>query len=186
MYYLIEMLVRWLTPIIPFTADELWSFIPGEREESVFTVHWYSDFPADLKDEHLTNECWRELMRVRDEVNKALERARNEGKIGSGLDANVILYADHAHYPRLELLKDELRFLLITSGATLAPIDQRSPASVLSDLEGLAIEVQATTAQKCARCWQRREDVGTHPAHPELCGRCVVNVEGEGEVRFYA
>jgi isoleucyl-tRNA synthetase len=186
MYYLIEMLVRWLAPLIPFTAEEIWEHIPGERDESVFLVHWYADIPVDLQDDQLTNDCWRELMRVRDEVNKALEKARAESKIGSGLDANVVLFADHALYPRLELLKDELRFVLITSGARLGKMSERSATSVLTDLEGLAVEVQVSTAQKCARCWQHREDVGSDAAHPELCGRCVVNVDGEGEVRAYA
>ncbi len=186
MYYLIEMLVRWLAPLIPFTADELWSHIPGEREESVFLAHWYADYPADLQDEVFTNEYWREIMRVRDEVNKCLEKARANGKIGSGLDAEVVLYAQPALYERLAVLKDEIRFVLITSGASLAPIADRSSDSVLTDLEGLAVEIKVTHAQKCARCWQRRDEVGQDAQHPELCERCVVNIEGDGERRGYA
>jgi isoleucyl-tRNA synthetase len=186
MYYLIEILVRWLAPLVPFTAEEIWTQIPGEREESVFLAHWYCDFPADLQDDLFTNDYWRELMRVRDEVNKCLEAARARGEIGSGLDAEVVLYAHNALFTRLKALEDELRFVLITSAARVAPAEERSEGAVLTELEGLAVDVKATKAQKCARCWQRREDVGTHPAHPELCGRCVVNIEQEGEVRFYA
>lgn len=186
MYYLIEMLVRWLAPLIPFTAEEIWEQIPGDREDSVFLASWYTDFPADLQDEVFTNDYWRDIMRVRDEVNKCLERARNNGEIGSGLDANVILFAHHPLFTKLKALQDELRFVLITSAATLEKIDDRSAASVLTDLEGLAVEVQVCKAHKCARCWQRREDVGSHAEHPELCSRCIVNIEGDGEVRSYA
>lgn len=186
MFYLIEIMVRWLAPLIPFTADELWAYIPGEREESVFLAQWFKADPSDWKEEQLTNEYWREIMRVRDEVNNCLEKARTNGSIGSGLDAQVILYADKALFERLAALKEELRFVLITSEALLKPITERSAESTLTDLEGLAVEIQVNTAHKCARCWQRRVEVGQNAAHPELCSRCVVNIEAAGEARHYA
>lgn len=186
MYYLIEMLVRWLAPMLPFTADEIWEHIPGSRETEVFTTSWYTDYPADLKDDRFNNDFWREVMRARVEVNKCLELARKEGKIGSGLDTNVVLYVHAPLFKTLNALKDELRFVLITSGARIEHIEDKPADAALTDLDGLAVKIEVTTAEKCARCWQRREDVGTHAEHPTLCGRCVVNIDGEGEDRYYA
>ncbi len=177
MYHILEALVRWLAPILPFTSEEIWEHMPGKRDATIFTSTWYEGFPQGQGKHKFDDAFWQNMMQVRDDVNKSLEAARNDGKIGSGLDANIKLHAKGELLQQLQALGDELRFVLITSGAV---VEEDSSA------EELKVEVVVSEAQKCARCWQRRDDVGSDNDHPEICSRCVVNVAGEGEVREFA
>lgn len=185
MFHILEALARWLAPILSFTAEEIWKNMPGDRGESVFFTTWYSSFP-DVADAEQLQPTWGFFMQVRDEVNKNLEACRNAGEIGSGLEANVTLYAENSVFDRLNVLGEELRFVLITSGARLLKASERKDDAKDTDIEGLRVQVSASKHEKCERCWQRCEDVGVDAEHPTLCGRCVVNVVGEGEVRQYA
>ena len=138
------------------------------------------------KDEPMNQAYWHELMRVRDEVNKELEKQRNEGKIGSALDANVVLYCDNNLLKKLQLLGDELRFIFITSSAKVLPISKRNKDAITTEIEGLQLKVVPSPHKKCIRCWHHREDVGSNSDHPQLCSRCVENVARNGEQRLYA
>lgn len=183
MYHIVQALTRWLAPILSFTADEIWQFIPGERSESVFLKQWYEQWPQI---ETMDMIFWQQLQAVRNEVNKALESQRKEGVIGSALAAEVTLYAGEQLFPVLSKLGEELRFVLITSSAIVKPMDQ-CKAEILrsSDLD-LAISVRASEYEKCGRCWHRREEVGSDSKHPELCQRCIDNISGRDEVRHFA
>ena len=183
MYYIVHALTRWLAPILSYTADEIWQYIPGKKDESVFLSTWYSGWPEIP---HVDMDVWQQLQVVRDEVNKALELKRQQGHIGSGLAANVYLYAKGELLGALKSLGNELRFLLITSGATVDDL-ANAPADALQITElGLAISVEPNTFEKCARCWHRCEDIGHDAQHPELCSRCVGNITGKDEQRCYA
>ena len=180
MYHLIEAIARWVAPILSFTADEIWDFIPGERAASVQLETWYNfPTPAETK---LGAEFWEQMMTVKQAVNKALESKRNEGVIGSSLTAEVTLHTDDKLFALLSQLGDELRFVLLTSRADL----QVSNAGEATDLAGLKVSIAASNHTKCERCWHHREDVGQHADHPDLCGRCVDNVDGAGEARQFA
>ncbi len=190
MYHIIEALVRWLAPILSFTSEELWQYIPGNRSESVFLQTWY-DFPEIEQSEgqlagKLTLADWSHVMTVREQVSKELERLRVAGDIGSALDAEVDLYCSEAVFKPLSKLEDELRFVLITSYARIHQLSDCPEDAVVTELEGLHVVVVSSTHDKCVRCWHHRQDVGKTVAHPELCGRCVVNIDGEGESRRYA
>lgn len=106
--------------------------------------------------------------------------------MGGNLQAEVTLYAEDALQVQLAKLGNELRFVLITSTATLAPLSAAPADAVDSEVAGLKLKVVKSTHAKCGRCWHHREDVGQHAAHPDLCGRCIENIEGSGEVRHYA
>ncbi len=185
MYHLIEMMVRWLTPILSFTADEIWQFIPGERGESVFFEDWYE---LEINEaEAVTRQAqWEEIVSIRDEVNKQLEPLRESKAIGGSLDAEVDLYCNDEIKKQIEFLGDELRFVFIASYARLHDINSKSDDVVQSEIDGLAIQVAASGHAKCVRCWHHREDVGSNQEHPELCLRCVENVDSYGEKRQYA
>ncbi len=186
MYHVIEALTRWLAPITSYTADELWQFIPGERAESVFLETWYQGlFPLD-ENATITRETWDKVTEVRAAVSKELEQLRGKGEVGSSLNAEVALYANEANFAELNKVASELHFVFITSKATLAPLSERPDDAIASELSGLKLKIAASAHQKCVRCWHQRPDVGTHAEHPELCGRCVENVAGHGEVRHYA
>jgi isoleucyl-tRNA synthetase len=186
MYHIIEALVRWMAPILSFTAEEIWQFIPGKRADSVFLTTWYNELSALSETEVMNHAYWNQLRLVRDAVNKELESLRNAGKVGSGLEAEVKLYAEPELKQHLDALKNELRFVLITSGAEVHLANSHLQDVVATDVPGLWLKAEAVTYQKCARCWHRRADVGAHAEHIALCGRCVENVDGQGEVRSYA
>ncbi|KTC85642.1 MULTISPECIES: isoleucine--tRNA ligase [Legionella] len=183
MYHIVQALTRWLAPILSFTADEIWQFIPGKSSESVFLEQWYDQWPQI---EVMDMIFWQQLQAVRDEVNKALESQRKEGLIGSALAAEVTLYAGEQLFPVLKKLGDELRFVLITSSAIVKPMDQCKAETLRSNDLDLAISVRASEYEKCGRCWHRREEVGSDPKHPELCQRCIDNISGRDEVRHFA
>jgi isoleucyl-tRNA synthetase len=185
MYHIIEMMVRWLAPILSFTADEIWQFIPGERSESVFFEEWY-ELEVNESDSLARKKQWDAMVLIRDEVNKQLEKLRVDKVIGGSLDAEVDLYCNDEVKQQLESIGDELRFVLITSYARLHSINEKTAGAVESELSGLFIEVSASKHDKCVRCWHHREEVGNDEKHPELCGRCIENVDGEGEIRQYA
>ena len=186
LFHLAEAMCRWMAPILSFTAEELWENIQGERVASVFLAQWYDLLPVPETEGQLSAEFWSEMVIVRQQVNKALELAREQGNLRGSLDAAVTLYAEGPLSERLRSLGDELRFVLITSEATVAETSSAPDGAV--DAEGLALRIQVEPAvsEKCERCWHRRPDVGEHSAHPTLCGRCVTNIDGPGEVREFA
>ena len=186
MYYVIEALTRWLAPIISYTADEIWQYIPGVRSESVFLEGWYEGLTKLDENTSMNREFWQKIMAVRTAVSKELEKSRGKGDIGSSLNAEVELYCNAELYEALSQLSGELHFIFITSNASLMA-DQFAPDDAIqTELEGVKLKVIVSEHKKCVRCWHQRYDVGEHVEHPELCGRCVENVVGDGEQRYYA
>lgn len=183
MYHILQALVRWLAPILSFTAEEIWTFMPGFQNDSVFLKEWYKDWPCTKE---VDVSSWEHIFAIRDYVNKALELKRQEGVIGSGLASLVIIYATEPSYSKLLRFKDELRFILITSEAMVSPMTMCPKELMINEDLGIAVDVSASSHEKCARCWHRRQDVGTHHEHPELCSRCIGNISGEDEVRQFA
>jgi isoleucyl-tRNA synthetase len=189
MYHIAEALVRWLAPVLSFTAEEIWRHLPGEgRAESVFLTTWYEGlFP--LEEGAMGVDFWDRVIAVREVVGKALEPLRASGGIGSALDAEVDLYCEGGLRESLSRLGDELRFVLITSGARVYPVEERPESAVTHTVPGSGevwVSAYRSAHAKCARCWHHREDVGSHAEHPRLCGRCVENVAGPGERRRFA
>lgn len=189
LWHIAEALVRWMAPILSFTADEIWHYLPqaeNERAEFVFTEEFYSGLFALGENEALDDAYWQQLIKVRSEVNRVLEIARNEKIIGGGLEAEVTVYANDAYRALLEKLGDELRFVLITSKAQVKPLAD-NPADVAEgELDGIAVSVARSQGEKCPRCWHYSDKIGVNPEHPSLCPRCVENVAGNGEVRHFA
>ena len=186
LFHLAEALCRWIAPILSFTAEELWENIPGDRVDSVFLTEWYDALPVPETEGPLNADFWSEMMSIRQQVNKALELAREQGNLRGSLDAAVTLYAEAPLSERLRSLGEELRFVLITSEATVAEMSSAPAEAVEAEGMELRIQVEAAASEKCERCWHRRPDVGQHSAHPTLCGRCVTNIDGPGEVREFA
>ncbi|MCX7109485.1 MAG: isoleucine--tRNA ligase [Proteobacteria bacterium] len=186
MYHIAEALTRWLAPILSFTSDEIWRFLPGDRPESVFLSTWYEGLHPLTESSPMNRGFWDFVLQVREAVSKELEVLRIRNAIGSSLDAEVELYCSPDVLARLSPLEDELRFVFITSYAKVLPESLEHADKLPTEIEGLELRLRASDKTKCVRCWHHREDVGTHAGHPELCGRCVENVEGTGEIRLYA
>lgn len=186
LFHIIEALVRWLAPILSFTAEEIWQHIPGKRNESVFLNTWYTGL-AVLSDDAVMNAgYWEKLRLVRDAVNKELENQRAAGKLGAPLEGAAYLYCDAELKAQLDKLENELRFVLITSSAEVHLADSHVPDGVATDVPGLWVRVERVVDEKCERCWHRSADIGKNPSHPTLCLRCVENIDGKGEERRYA
>ncbi len=186
MYHVLEALTRWLAPIISYTADEIWQYLPGERSESVFLETWYQGLVKLDDDALLNRESWQKIMAVRAAVGKELEKSRAKGEIGSSLNAEIELYCNAEFFDVLNQLSNELHFIFITSNATLIAEANAPEQAIQTELEGIKLNVVVSGHEKCVRCWHQLPDVGKHEEHPELCGRCVENVVGAGEHRHYA
>jgi isoleucyl-tRNA synthetase len=184
MYRILEALVRWLAPITSFTAEEIWPLIPGERGESVLFEMWYDGLAA-MQCSPDQRKSWNELLAIRTSTSKVLEGMRAAGTIGASLQAEVTLHADSATLARHAEVAPELRFFFITSELSLADIASKPADAVRAEVDGVEAWIIAkhSEAAKCVRCWHYRADVGSHADDPELCGRCVENIEGQGEVR---
>jgi isoleucyl-tRNA synthetase len=187
LWHIAEAMVRWLAPILSFTAEEIWHALPAQagRPASVLLAEWHQLPHATLAGAI----DWDAVVALKADVSRALEALRTAGQIGGPLDAVVDVWADDVQRARLAPLGAELRFALITSEARLhaaadRPTDALAAASVAK--EGIWIAVQPSSETKCVRCWSLRPDVGADPAHPTVCARCASNVAGPGETRRYA
>ena len=185
LFHVAEALVRWIAPILSFTADEIWQHLPGKRGDTVFYETWYEGLTALPGDAELGRDYWSRIYSVKEAVNKCLEEVRGRGEIKGSLSAEVTLYCEGDLAKDLQYLGEELRFVLITSEATVAPVSDAGDAEPTSH-EGLLVKVNPAGHAKCERCWHHRADVGQSEQYGDLCGRCVTNVEGQGESRSFA
>lgn len=182
LWHISEALVRWIAPILSFTADEIWGHLPAveNRAEFVFTEEFYEGLFGLNENDKLDDNYWQQLLKVRAEVNRILEQARKEKTIGSSLEAEVTLYADETLLAKLAELGDELRFVLLTSKAEIKPLAQKDVEE--GELKGFAVKVIKSANHKCPRCWHYSDSLDEE----SLCSRCVENVEGKGESRQFA
>ena len=185
MFWILEAMVRWLAPILSFTSEETWRYMPGQRNESVFFNTWVA-LPQGAAQRPQVD--WDAVLRVRSGVMRELEKLRNANAIGAPLDAEVDVYCAPHLLQILQSFGDELRFVFITSAARVHRADSRPPEAAAAE-EGnddfAWIVARPSSAKKCVRCWHKREDVGSSAEHPELCARCVTNVAGPGEQRRF-
>jgi isoleucyl-tRNA synthetase len=189
LWHIAEAMARWLAPIISFTAEEVWRFLPGERAESVFLATWYELPVAESSASAATAIDWPLLLSLRASVVHELEALRVAGRIGAPLQAEVDIYCSDELYPRLNALGDELRFLLITSAARVQRVATAPAGATLASTVtggGVWLRVQPSEHKKCVRCWHHCSDVGSHSEHPEICGRCISNLAEPGATRRFA
>ncbi|CAA3704923.1 Isoleucine--tRNA ligase [Candidatus Portiera aleyrodidarum] len=187
LYHIVEAMSRWLTPICPFTAEEIYEKLPKKRyKSSILLENYYINLITLPKNDTLGRDFWEIIKAVKNEVNKCLEVYRCKKLIKSSLDANVTLYTNDTYYKLLSRLRGELRFVLITSAAFLKKGVNKNTSARLTDLVGLKVLVEKSKYKKCERSWERSPDVGKDNKHPTLCARSIDNLPGEkGEVRLY-
>jgi len=173
LHHITHTMMRLMAPILSFTADEIWQILGLDADKTVFEELWYSLPAHGLSEADL--QAWQTILEVRAVANKAIEEKRAQSLVGSSLQSELDIYADSAIYAALSRLGDDLRFVLITSRATL---HQRAGE--------LDIQVAPSNHVKCDRCWHYRADVGADAEHPHICGRCVSNLFGNGEARSHA
>ncbi|MCK3658388.1 isoleucine--tRNA ligase [Pasteurellaceae bacterium Pebbles2] len=182
LWHISEALVRWIAPILSFTADEIWGYLPqvDNRAEFVFTEEFYGDLFGLEANAEFDDAYWQQVLTVRDEINRVLEQARKDKLIGGGLEAEVTIFANDAFTNLLNKLGNELRFVTITSKAEVKALAQADVAE--GEVKGLAIKVIRSANHKCPRCWHYSDSKDEQ----SLCSRCEENVNGNGEVRKFA
>ena len=185
MYHVVEALTRWLAPITCYTADEIWSYLPGERSESVFLETWYDGLFQLTEGDLLSRDDWAQIIAVREVVSKELEALRQSGDIGASLNAEVELFCSTEIEALLKRLGSELRFVFITSAVRVSNITECPDDVIDTELSGVKLKLAVSAHEKCVRCWHHSEDIGQDDTHPELCGRCVENVCADGETRVF-
>ena len=179
-WHITQSLLRLMAPVLSFTVEEAWAIFADENAfhtsgETIFTQTFYA-LPA-VSDADLLLAKYEQLQTIRAEVLKQLEEVRVSGAIGSSLQAEVEIHASGDNLALLQSLGDDLKFVLITSAATVVPAATAAADKVM---------VRASVHKKCERCWHYRADVGSHADHPGLCGRCTSNLFGSGEQRRIA
>lgn len=170
MFIILDALVKLLAPVIAFTAEEIWKFMPHYDSDDKRSVMFSSMPKADdkYKDNELEDK-WERIIAVRDDVNKALELARNEKLIGKSLDAEVVVYADGMLYDFLKGMESELAEIFITSKASV----EKSAGGDCFEGEFVKVKIEASKHEKCGRCWVHSETVGTIDGFDGICADCV-------------
>ena len=174
LWHITHALLKMMSPVLSFTAEEAWQVIKGGTEGSIFEEEWHV-LPGSLLDSGVC-DAWSNIRQVRELANKKIEELRAQGSVGSSLQAELEIKISDRMYESLTRLGDDLRFVFITSSVKVLE-QQGSP---------VFIQVNPSAHTKCERCWHYRADVGHDTQHPDLCGRCTANLYGAGEARSYA
>jgi len=174
LHHITHCMMRLMAPILSFTANEIWQTLALDADKTVFEDNWYALPKHGLNEKEIL--AWEDVRNVRGFVNKAIEEKRAQSLVGSSLQSEIDIHVDGKLYDSLASLKDDLRFVMISSRAN---VYKKAGSS-------LQIDVAPSAYVKCDRCWHYREDVGAHVEHPTICGRCVSNLFGTGEGRKYA
>ena len=174
MYKILVALDKIIAPILCFTSQEIWDFLPKTEGMNKYVVFEAMPKAGQYAADDAFKAKWAQLIAVRDEVKKVLEQARAEKTIGASLEASITLYCNDAVYDLLNSIPmDELADLMIVSHVELV----KGEGGAASAVEGLGVAAAHATGDKCERCWKYSASIGSHPAHPTLCARCASVVE---------
>jgi len=177
MFHLLDAMVRLMSPILPFTAEEIWRYMPSwTGKESSIHMAQFPDVSKDLRDDGLESK-WQTLLIIRGDVTRALEAARADKRIGHPLDARVVLSAPEVIMPLLQEYESDLRSILIVSQVHVQEATELGSAVESTEIPGLKIQVSRADGAKCERCWVYDTGVGNDDRHPELCPRCRQTVD---------
>ncbi|MCV2525863.1 MAG: isoleucine--tRNA ligase [Candidatus Lightella neohaematopini] len=186
LFHISEAIVRWLAPIISFTADEIWQFLPGDRSNSIFTEELYDKLVPLNNNNLLNNRFWKKIILIRNEVNKVIEQAKINKIINNSLEANIILYVESKLLKELNKLNNELKFVFIVSKILVFPYHKADHNAIKSkNINKLKINIFRSKDKKCQRCWHYDSSVGLSIMYPSICSRCIININENGEVRKF-
>lgn len=181
MYYIINALVRWIAPILSFTADEIWNQLPGKNTKYVFTEEWFNQL-FDLNEHDVFNyQFWKFIIEIKNEVNKFLEEEIHDKNISHALEADLTLYVTTKLKDKLNVLGNELKFIFLTSKVQIKLYDKAPKNSKKStNISFFKIFIKKIKGQKCPRCWHY-----SLKDHHKICSRCIENTIGNGEKRVF-
>ncbi|XRX42503.1 MAG: isoleucine--tRNA ligase [Buchnera aphidicola (Eriosoma harunire)] len=184
-FHIIHALVRWITPILSFTSEEIWECIPG-TQNSIFIEEWYKKLFYMSKTEILSDTHWNLLIQIKYEVNKHIEQQRKIKNIRNSLECHITLYVKTKLFNILSILNNELKFIFITSYAIIKKYNL-APNTIKPciNIPELKIETNIIVGKKCLRCWHYTDYNDPLYNNKDICYRCTLNIEGSGETRYY-
>ncbi|AHG60221.1 isoleucine--tRNA ligase [Buchnera aphidicola] len=185
-YYIIQSLVRWIAPILSFTANEIWDYLPEKSSKYVFTEEWFDKLFHLNQDDLFNYQFWNEIINIKNEINKFLEEEIKNKNINNSLEASIILYVLPKLFKKLTILNKELKFIFLTSDAQVklydsAPINTKKSKT----LSFFKISLKKIKKQKCLRCWHYAIDIKKNIKNSNICNRCILNTQGNGEKRKF-
>ncbi|WMC18944.1 MAG: isoleucine--tRNA ligase [Enterobacteriaceae bacterium PSpicST2] len=180
MFHILESLVRWIAPILSFTANEVWNYLPGKREEFIFTEEWYNNLYINYKSKILNNILWKELIKLKYKINKKIEILRFKKKIGSSLQINIIICANKKLIKYLKKFNNELKFFFIISNIKLITLNELN-----NKINYFKLYVNISKKKKCNRCWHYSNNICNISKYIGICNRCIFNIFGKGEKRKF-
>ena len=173
LYHISQSLIRIMSPILSFTAQEVWEITNKDHKNTVFSDHWYNIPPHTLSKEEL--DAWQATIEIRNLANKKIEEIREKGEVGSSLQATLEIITKPSIYKQLVNFQNDLKYIFITSSVSIKEAEGETK-----------VYVSASTYSKCDRCWHYDESVGSIKDHSSLCKRCFSNLFGQGESRAHA
>ncbi len=174
-YYILNALVRWISPILSFTAEEVWKI--DHVRGSVFENIWYDKLFTGYSGKGFNDDFWKSILDIKKLVTKELDILRTSKQIGSSLEAEITIEtSDFSLFSKLNAIKDELKFIFIVSKVMISKYDSFDKETIIT--------ASKSKHAKCARCWNHDESVGSDSNYPDLCERCISNLN-MGEIRKY-
>ena len=183
MYCITKMLLLWIAPICPHTAEEAWSHLPKNKDKSIFYNNWFVIEDSIIGKSNINDDNWNCVLEIKKIVSKALEEKRSENIIGSPLDADVVLHCSSELKNILNVFENELKFIFITSSVTLNKLNNKVSDTIEIDNNKISVAIKNSPNNKCDRCWHKCATVGEDKKYNNICSRCISNVYGDGEVR---
>ena len=181
-HILISYLNAWIAPILTFTAEEIYSRMPNNKE-SIYLTEWF-DTSVAMSDKKV--KLYDNLYSIKPHVSRMIEEARNKNEVGSSLECELSITCNKHLYDDLSKLSDELKFVFIVSSCNITLGDESDNYLIDDDLNKFSISISKSKYKKCERCWHYHESVGTIEGSSSICERCFDNVHGDGECRTYA
>ena len=183
MYCITKMLLLWIAPICPHTAEEAWSHLPKNKDKSIFYNNWFVIEDSIIGKSNINDDNWNCVLEIKKIVSKALEEKRSENIIGSPLDADVVLHCSSELKNILNVFENELKFIFITSSVTLNKLNNKVSDTIEIDNNKISVSIKNSPNNKCDRCWHKCATVGEDKKYNNICSRCISNVYGDGEIR---
>ncbi len=179
---LIQYLNSWISPILTFTAEEVYSKL-SSSEGSIYLEGWFKTSTSISDDELDIFDC---LFNIKPHVSRMIEEARNNNLVGSSLDCSIEIICNESLYNKISKVQDELKFIFIVSDCKLSVGSSSYDYAVKESLDKFSISITKSNNKKCERCWHLNETVGTIDKYPTICKRCSENIHGKGECRAFA
>ncbi|BAB12867.1 isoleucine--tRNA ligase [Buchnera aphidicola str. APS (Acyrthosiphon pisum)] len=185
-YYIINSLVRWIAPILSFTADEIWSYLPENNSQYVFMEEWFDKLFYLDQDDLFNYQFWNEIITIKHEINKFLEEAIQNKTINNSLETSIILYVSHELSNKLKILEQETKFIFLTSDIQIKLYDTAPKNAKKSKIVPyLKVSLEKIKGKKCPRCWHYFNFTKKNIKNSDICNRCILNTIGNGEKRIF-